>query len=72
MAVLKIKVMSIIGRMSELDSVAAACGRSGAFHPDNSLSFYSDTSGFSPINEEDPFAGPLQELTEAAAQNRLR
>ena len=72
MAVLKIKVMSIIGRMSELDSVAAACGRSGAFHPDNSLSFYSDTSGFSPINEEDPFAGPLQELTEAAARIRKK
>ena len=57
----------MIGRMSELDHVAAACGRSGMFHPDNSLSFYSDTSGFSPLNEENPFAGPLQALTEATA-----
>ncbi len=56
----------MIGRMSELDSVAAVCGRSGMFHPDNSLSFYSDTSGFSPLNEENPFAGPLQAITEAA------
>lgn len=66
MAVMKIKVISMIGRMSELDNVAAACGRSGMFHPDNSLAFYSDTSGFSPLTEENPYAGPLQILTEAA------
>lgn len=66
MAVVKIKVVSMIGRMSELDRVAAACGSSGIFHPDNSLSFYSDTSGFSPLSEENPYAGSLQILTDAA------
>lgn len=66
MAVLKIKVVSMIGRMSELDRVASVCGSSGIFHPDNSLSFYSDTSGFSPLSEENPYAGSLQILTDAA------
>lgn len=65
MAVQKIKVASIIGRMSDLDRVTTVCGESGAFHPDNPLSFYSDTSGFSPLNEENPYAAPLQKLTDA-------
>lgn len=62
MAVLKIDVISIIGRMADLDEVTALCGKSGAFHPDNALSFYSDTSDFSPLNEENPYAEPLQQL----------
>lgn len=72
MAVMKIKVISMIGRMSELDRTAAICGHSGVFHPDNSLSFYSDTSGFSPLAEENPFSGPLQTLTDAAAAVRKK
>lgn len=64
MAVVKIKVLSMIGRMSELDRVTEICGISGSFHPDNALSFYSDTSGFSPISEENPYSEPLAQLTE--------
>ncbi len=67
MAVLKIDVVSIIGRMAELDKVVSLCGRSCVFHPDNALSFYSDTSEFSPLNEENPYSEPLQQLTEALA-----
>ncbi len=65
MAVLKIDVVSIIGRMADLDQVTALCGRSCVFHPDNALSFYSDTSDFSPLNEENPYSEPLQQLTAA-------
>lgn len=65
MAVLKIDVVSIIGRMADLDQVTALCGRSCVFHPDNALSFYSDTSEFSPLNEENPYLEPLQQLTDA-------
>ena len=72
MAVQKIEVTSIIGRMSDLDRVTAICGKSGAFHPDNSLSFYSDTSGFSPLNEENPYAAPLQKLTDAVNGSRKK
>ncbi len=65
MAVLKIDVVSIIGRMADLDQVTALCGRSCVFHPDNALSFYSDTSDFSPLTEENPYLEPLQQLTNA-------
>ena len=72
MAVQKIKVASIIGRMDELDHVTTVCGKSCVFHPDNSLSFYSDTSGFSPLNEENPYSAPLQQLTDAVKGARKK
>jgi V/A-type H+/Na+-transporting ATPase subunit I len=46
MAVVKIKVLNVIGRISELDEVTTILGKSGVFHPDNALAFYSDTSEF--------------------------
>lgn len=65
MAVLKVEVVSIIGRMADLDKVTTLCGRSCVFHPDNALSFYSDTADFTPLNEENPYLQPLQQLTAA-------
>lgn len=65
MAVQKIKMASIIGRMNELDEVTQRCGQSEVFHPDNVLSFYSDTTPFVPISEDNPYAEPLQKLSEA-------
>lgn len=62
MAVMKIKILSVIGRMSELDGVTVALGKSGIFHPDNAMSFYSDTSEFTPLNEENPYSEALHAL----------
>lgn len=59
MAVVKIKILNVIGRMSELDEVTTALGKSGVFHPDNALSFYSDTSEFIPLNDENPYTDAL-------------
>ncbi|WP_411677731.1 V-type ATP synthase subunit I [Caproicibacter sp.] len=64
MAVVKIKVLSVIGRMSELDDVTTALGKSGVFHPDNALAFYSDTSEFTPLNDENPYSDSLNTLEE--------
>ena len=64
MAVAKIKILNVIGRMSELDGVTTSLGKSGIFHPDNTLSFYSNTSEFIPLNEENPYAETLHALEE--------
>ncbi len=74
MAVRKIKAVNIIGRMSDLEQATEACGRSGVFHPDNALSFYSDTSHFTPISDDNPYAEPLQRISETirAARKPLR
>ena len=65
LAVIKIKVLSVIGRMYELDRVTAELGKSCVFHPDNALSFYSDTSGFSPVNDADPYAKAIGTMSDA-------
>lgn len=65
MAVQKIKMTSIIGRMNELEEVTVRCGKTEAFHPDNVLSFHSDTESFVPIADDNPYAGTLHSLNEA-------
>ena len=62
MAVIKVKVASIIGRMDELNRVTEICGRSGIFHPDHALDFYKGTEKFTPLNEDNPFSGFLQKM----------
>jgi V/A-type H+-transporting ATPase subunit I len=64
MAVVKIKILNVIGRMSELDEVTTALGKSGVFHPDNALAFYSDTSEFIPLNDENPYTNALHLMDE--------
>jgi V/A-type H+/Na+-transporting ATPase subunit I len=64
LSVVKIKVLNMIGRMSELEKAVNILGMSSVFHPDNVLSFYSDTSGFSPIAEENPYGEALRHMTD--------
>ncbi len=66
MSVKPVKAISIIGMMSELDKVIKFCGDSGVFHPDDAMSFYSDTKNFVPLNDKNPFSTPLQEMKNAA------
>ena len=65
MAVVKLKEVSIIGKLSELDKVATICGQSNVFHSDNAMNFYADTPDFTAYNEDNPYAEPLQQLNDA-------
>ena len=67
MAVEKMKLISIIGKMTELDAVVEICGQANAFQPDNALSFFSDTRGFALINETNPYSGALQRMKDTAS-----
>ncbi|MDQ5983309.1 MAG: V/A-type H+/Na+-transporting ATPase subunit I [Eubacteriales bacterium SKADARSKE-1] len=62
MAVLSVKVASIIGVASALDDVVKVCGKSRIFHPDDALSFYSKTKSFAPFSEKNEFYEPLKKL----------
>lgn len=64
LSVVKIKVLNVIGRINELDQVTSALGKTRVFHPDNTLSFYSDTTGFAPLNETNPYAKAISTLTD--------
>ena len=54
MAVVKLKEVSIIGKLSELDKVATICGQSNVFHSDNAMNFYADTPDFTDYIEDNP------------------
>ncbi len=66
MAVKPVKVISIIGMMSELDKVVKLCGDSRMFHPDDAMSFYSNKQGFSPLSEKNPYSVSIQNLKSAS------
>ncbi len=68
MSVMKVSVISIIGKMDRLNDVVEACDKFHNFHPDNALSFFSDTNGFTPLNEANPFSPVLQRLKETLGQ----
>ncbi len=66
MSVKSVKLISIIGVMSDLEGVIKFCGDSQMFHPDDALSFYSNTESFIPLSEKNPYSAPLQNLREVA------
>lgn len=68
MAVAKMKLVSIIGHMDSLNRVVLACGQSGVFQPDDAMTFFSDTSSFITLKEDNPFVGPIGTLEAAAAR----
>jgi len=58
----------VIGQMASLDKVVYACGKSGVFQPDDAMTFFSDTSDFMTIKEENPYSVPLSTLESAIAR----
>ena len=68
MAVAKMKLVNIIGHMNSLDDTLIACGRTGISQPDNALTFFSDTSDFATLQEENPYTEPLNRLEAAVSR----
>ena len=66
MSVRPVKAISILGMMSELEKVIQYCGDSEIFHPDDAMSFYSNTQNFVPLNDKNPYSAQLQSLRSAA------
>lgn len=66
MSVKQVKAISIIGMMSELEKVVKFCGDSRMFHPDDAMSFYSDTQSFVPLHNKNPYSASIQELKNSA------
>lgn len=58
------KLINIIGMMSEIDDVINVCGKSGVFQPDDVFSFYSNTENFFPIGNENIYTAPLKLLSD--------
>lgn len=66
MAVSKMKTVSIIGKVSQLDDVIDVCAKSGCFQPEPAMNYInnSDLEGFEQKAEENPYAVTMQKLTD--------
>lgn len=71
MAVSAVKLASIIGVLPALDEAIKVCGKSGIFHPDNAMSFYSQNNQFVPLAEGNPYSEPLRKLKEVMEKTGL-
>lgn len=71
MAVIKMRLLSIIGSIDQLDSVLDACCSSENFHLDQAMSFFKDKSDFVSLTDENPYTFYLNKLNEAIKMARL-
>ena len=71
MAVMKMKLLSIIGSIDQLDAVLDTCCSSENFHLDQAMSFFKDKSEFVSLNDENPYTFYLNKLSDAVKLARL-
>ncbi len=71
MAVIKMRLLSIIGSIDQLDSVLDTCCSSENFHLDQAMSFFKDKSDFVSLSDENPYTSYLNKLTETIKMARL-
>lgn len=72
MAVVKMKLLSVIGSIDQLDSVLDTCCSSEDFHLDQAMSFFKDKSEFVSLNDENPYTFYLNKLNDAVKLARLK
>lgn len=72
MSVSKVKVVSVIGMLKDLDKVIKTCGESSFFQPDDAMNFYSVNDKFSPINEKNPYTMMLQILKDTMVSSGVK
>ena len=71
MAVVKMKLLSVIGSIDQLDAVLDTCCSSENFHLDQAMSFFKDKSEFVSLNDENPYTLYLNKLSDAVKLARL-
>ena len=50
------KLVRTYGLIDHLDEFITSCCISGDFHPENAMDYISDSLGFVPLNEENPYS----------------
>lgn len=68
LALSKMKFVSVIGLMKNLDEVITVLGYSGVFHPDDATEFFSETDKFLPITAKNESSTTLSKLKSIMSQ----
>ncbi|MDD6275590.1 MAG: V-type ATPase 116kDa subunit family protein [Clostridia bacterium] len=67
MAIEKMKLIRVGGKMENLDDFIMSCCISGEFHPENAMNYLSDSLGYANLNEENPYTEYIQKIEEFAS-----
>ncbi len=70
MAVAKMKLVEIVGKLDDLDNVIEICGRFGDFQPESAMSHVANVKGFVPLTEDNPYSADLQKLNDIAGPSQ--
>ncbi len=66
MAIEKMKLVRVLGKISQLDSFLSSCCISGDFHPENAMNYVSAHMGYVPLSKENPYTSPIQKIEDLA------
>lgn len=66
LAIEKMKLVRIFGKVENLDSFITSCCISGDFHPENAMNYVSAHMGYVSVNDENPYTATVQKIEELA------
>lgn len=71
MAVAKMKLVNIVGRLKDFDDVVRRCCINGNFHPEQATTVLEDYQEFIPIDEPNPYASHLRMAVDLGVHNSV-
>lgn len=71
MAIAKMKLVNIVGRLKDFDDVVRSCCLHGNFHPEQSSVALDDVEEFAPIQDFNPYSRALQKAVDIAVHSDI-
>lgn len=72
MAIAKMKLVNIVGRLKDFDTVVRSCCLNGDFHPEQSSLALDDVEEFIPIEDFNPYTRTLQKAVDIAVHSDIQ
>ena len=72
MPIAKMKLVNIIGDLSDVDATVTALGSSGVFQPDEAGEFFSDSEILIPLSSSDAYTPLLEKLRQIMQEAQIR
>lgn len=72
MAIAKMKLVNIVGRLKDFDTVVRSCCLNGDFHPEQSSLALDDVEEFIPIEDFNPYTRTLQKTVDIAVHSDIQ
>ena len=67
LAIEKMKLVKVFGKIENLDSFIISCCISGDFHPEDAMKYVSAHMGYTPVTGVNPYSETIQKIEELAS-----